>query len=193
MRAWSRTQPTPILIMPDGRATTAFRRSWLSRAHLEMSLIVEPREKGMNVIVGRLQDLPFDSMARLVAESEQTGWMFLRRLLDEWAAGTNRFDKPGEAIFAAWATGKLIGVCGLNVDPYIGDGRIGRVRHLYVLSDFRRLGVGRRLVEAVVAAARGQFVSLRLRTESAEAAEFYEELGFQRWSEMSDCTHVREI
>ena len=131
----------------------------------------------MIVAVDRLQDLPIDSLTRLIAESEQAGWRFLRRLADEWASGANRSSKPGEAIFAAWAAGTLIGVCGLNVDPYAGDRRVGRVRHLYVLSDFRRLGVGRRLVEAVVAAAKGRFVLLRLRTENGEAAEFYEELG----------------
>lgn len=147
----------------------------------------------MNVYVDRLQDLPLNALAPLVAESERTGWRFLQKLLDEWATGANRFDKPGEAFFAAWVAGKLIGVCGLNVDPYIKDRRIGRVRHLYVLSDFRRLGVGRRLVEAVVAAAKGRFVLLRLRTENGKAAEFYEELGFHRSSEMPDCTHVREV
>jgi GNAT superfamily N-acetyltransferase len=63
-------------------------------------------------------------------------------------SGTNRFNKRGEAIFAASAAGALIGVCGLNVDPYASDPRVGRVRHLYVLSGFRQLGVGRQLVEA---------------------------------------------
>jgi GNAT superfamily N-acetyltransferase len=123
----------------------------------------------MNFDVDRLHDLPLDALAPLVAESELAGWRFLQKLLDEWAAGTNRFDKPGESLFAAWVAGRLIGVCGLNVDPYIQDGRIGRLRHLYILSDFRLLGVGRRLVETVVAAAKGRFAVLRLRTESAEA------------------------
>jgi GNAT superfamily N-acetyltransferase len=147
----------------------------------------------MHVIVDRLLDLPVDSLARLVTESEQAGWSFLRRLRDEWATGANRFDKPGEAIFGAWTAGTLIGVCGLNIDPYIEDVRVGRVRHLYVLYDFRRVGVGRRLVEAVVAAAKGWFTSLRLRTESVEAADCYEQLGFQRRSEMPNCTHIREL
>jgi GNAT superfamily N-acetyltransferase len=147
----------------------------------------------MNVTVDRLRDLPLDALAPLVAESEQAGWRFLQKLQDEWAAGANRFGKPGEALFAGWVAGRLIGVCGLNADPHIEDGRIGRVRHLYVLSDFRRVGVGRRLVEAVVAEAKGRFDSIRLRTESAEAAGFYEGLGFRRRSDLPDCTHVREV
>jgi GNAT superfamily N-acetyltransferase len=148
---------------------------------------------GMSVTVDRLQDLPLDALAPLVAESNQAGYRFLQKLQDEWATGANRFDKLGEAIFAALVAGRLIGVCGLNVDPYIANGRIGRVRHLYVLSDFRRLGVGRQLVAAVLAAAKGRFTVLRLRTESVEAGGFYEKLGFRRWSDMPDCTHDRVV
>jgi GNAT superfamily N-acetyltransferase len=143
----------------------------------------------MNVIIERLPDLPLDSLAPLVVESEQAGWRFVRRLSDEWAAGANRFDQPGEALFAARVGERLVGVCGLNIDPYAADRWVGRVRHLYVLAEFRRLGVGRRLVEAVVASAQGRFASLRLRTESAEAAAFFERLGFRRRLGTPDYTH----
>ena len=34
--------------------------------------------------------------------------------------------------------GRLVGVCGLNVDPYLDDPSVGRVRHLYVLVAARR-------------------------------------------------------
>jgi GNAT superfamily N-acetyltransferase len=143
----------------------------------------------MEVTVERLTDLPPDALAALVAESERAGWRFVRRLSDEWAAGANRFDRPGEVLFATRVDGRLVGVCGLNVDPYAADEAVGRVRRLYVLAEFRRIGVGRRLVRAVVAAARGRFGSLRLRTESREAAAFYERLGFRPVG-LPDCTHV---
>jgi GNAT superfamily N-acetyltransferase len=82
-------------------------------------------------------------------------------------------------------------VCGLNIDPYVGDDRVGRVRRLYVLAGYRGLGIGSRLVDAVVRAARGRFLSLRMRTESPAAAAFYERLRFRR-VELPDCTHVLE-
>lgn len=147
----------------------------------------------MAIIITRLTELPADALAALVAESEQAGWRFVRRLADEWAAGSNCFDRPGEALYAAWSDGRLVGVCGLNVDPYAADETVGRVRHLYVLGDFRRLGVGRRLVEAVRSAAQGRFTSLRLRTESTSAAVFYERLGFRPIDDPHDSTHVREL
>jgi ribosomal protein S18 acetylase RimI-like enzyme len=146
----------------------------------------------MDVLINRLTSLPLDLLAPLLAESEQSGFRFLRRLADEWTRGNNRFDRPGEALFAAWIDGQLGGICGLNIDPHASDDRVGRVRRLYVLAAYRRLGIGRRLVEAVVCAASGRFTSLRLRTETSSAAALYERLGFHR-VELPDCTHVREL
>jgi GNAT superfamily N-acetyltransferase len=151
------------------------------------------REPSPPATVARLTDLPSTALSALVAESEQAGWRFVRRLADEWALGANRFDQPGEVLFAAWAEGRLVGVCGLNVDPYASDRRVRRVRRLYVLEEFRRRGVGRQLVQAGVAWARGSFAALRLRTESPPAAAFYERLGFRRQTAVADCTHALEL
>jgi GNAT superfamily N-acetyltransferase len=147
----------------------------------------------MDVLIERLTDYSPDVLAALVAESEQAGLRFVRRLADEWAVGINEFDEPGEAVFGAWVGGRLVGVCGLNIDPWTPDSGVGRVRHLYVLAEFRRRGVGRRLVDAVITAARGRFRLLRLRTDGEEAAAFYERLGFRRVVGAPACTHVREL
>ncbi len=143
----------------------------------------------MNITIDRVTDLPSDALAPLVAEAERDGWRSVRRLADEWAAGTNRFDRPGEALFAARADRSLVGVCGLNVDPYVGDEMIGRVRRLYVLRAYRGMGVGRRLVQAVIAAAAAHFGTLRVRTENPEAGRLYERLGFRPVAGVADCTH----
>jgi len=113
----------------------------------------------------------------------------VRRLVDEWRDGSNRFDRPGEALFGAWLDGRLVGVCGLNVDPYAGDDRVGRLRHLYVLSASRRLGVGRALMAEVLAAARERFETLRLSTTNPAAARLYESFDFRPMT-ARDCTHV---
>jgi len=144
----------------------------------------------VTVVVERLEELPLASVAPLVSESERAGESFVRRLVDEWESGANRFDRFGEALFGARAGGRLVGVCGLNRDPYADDASVGRVRHLYVAAAERRRGVGGALVSAVVDAARGTFDEVRLRTRSDEAAAFYESLGFRRTSAVADCTHV---
>jgi GNAT superfamily N-acetyltransferase len=144
----------------------------------------------MTTTVEQILELPEEELNALAADSEQAGWRFLRRLSDDWAAGTNRFHQPGEALFAARVDGVLAGVGGLNVDPYAANPRVGRVRRLYVHTAYRRRGIGRRLVEAVIKRATGVFDSLRLRTENPEAARFYEALGFQPCADATDCTHV---
>jgi GNAT superfamily N-acetyltransferase len=141
------------------------------------------------MVIQRVSRLSPDHLAPLVADSEQAGLRFVRRLVDEWIEGLNRFDRPGESLFTAVRDGRLVGVCGLNVDPYSTTPRVGRLRHLYVLTPCRRTGVGRRLVETVVAAATGTFDVLRLRTSNPEAARLYETLGFERRLDEVDCTH----
>jgi GNAT superfamily N-acetyltransferase len=144
------------------------------------------------ITIQRLRELP-PGLSELVAESERFGFRFLRRLVEEWASGANRFDGPGEALFAARADGRWIGLCGLNTDPYCAEPGVGRVRHLYVATAFRRRRVGRQLVEAVVGAARGVYGRLRLRTHNPEAARFYETLGFRPCQGQAECTHVLEL
>jgi ribosomal protein S18 acetylase RimI-like enzyme len=89
--------------------------------------------------------------------------------------------------------GRLLGVCGLNVDPYAGDERVGRVRHLYVLSTCRGRGVGRQLVRRVIVAAQGRFDELRLRTNNPAAARLYEALGFRPSEDGRDYTHLSKL
>jgi GrpB-like predicted nucleotidyltransferase (UPF0157 family) len=147
------------------------------------------------LVTGRIDSLRDhlpDGLAALLADDERAGTRFVRRLVDEWASGANRFDRSGEALFGAWVGEELVGVCGLNIDPYVETGRVGRVRRLYVHTASRRLGVGRGLVLEVIAAARGRFDSLRLRTANPAAARLYETIGF-RPSGGTDHTHVMEL
>ena len=142
------------------------------------------------VEITRLSSLNLELVAPLVAESERAGWRFLRRLVEEWKQGVNRFDKPGEALFAAVDSERLVGICGLNRDPYCDDVAVGRIRRLYVLPDYRRQGIGRELVQAAIQAAHGRFRTLRVRTENLEAGLLYERLGFLPVSDQADTTHM---
>jgi GNAT superfamily N-acetyltransferase len=148
---------------------------------------------GSSPRIERWRELPGEAVDALVVESERAGLRLVRRLVDEWASGANRFDRPDEAFFVAVQDGRVIGVCGLNVDPFAGIPRVGRVRHLYVLTAHRRGGVGRRLVEAVVEAAGNRFDELRLRTQNPAAARLYERLGFAACTAAAASTHRRRL
>jgi GNAT superfamily N-acetyltransferase len=144
----------------------------------------------MTTIV-RIADLELDTLQKLRVESSREGFKFMVRLCDEWASGANRFNQPGEALFVAVADGQVVGVCGLNCDPYARDPRIGRVRRLYVAPAHRHRGVGRVLLETVVTHARGHFSRLRVRTEAG--GDFYTAHGFQRTALDPEVTHVLEL
>jgi ribosomal protein S18 acetylase RimI-like enzyme len=87
----------------------------------------------------------------------------------------------------------VVGVCGINADPYTLEPHVGRVRHLYVREAHRRSGVGRQLVTAVIQAAGGVFGRLHLRTTNAQSARFFENLGFRPCPGQPDCTHMLEL
>ena len=144
----------------------------------------------MSVRIERLYELPAERVSPMIEESERAGLGFVRRLAEEWASGRNRFDRAGEVMLGALMGSRLIGVCGLNIDPYAGGPDVGRVRHLYVLASHRRQGVARQLVGAVIEAARGPFVTLRLRTTNEAAARLYESLGFRRQAGDQHCSHL---
>jgi hypothetical protein len=62
------------------------------------------------LIIARLDDLPLDRFAGLLAESETSGYRFLRRVVDEWASGVNRFvqDRP-------YARASVVSACGAEL------------------------------------------------------------------------------
>lgn len=125
-----------------------------------------------------------DDIAELLDAAEREGFRFIRRLADDWASG------PREAFFVARVDGRLAGVCGVNVDPYAGSPDIARLRHLYVLPGFRRGGIGRALTNvAIEFAFNAGYRVIRLRTDTAEAAAFYERCGFTRVHGDAACTH----
>lgn len=114
----------------------------------------------------------------LVEESVAEGHDFLRRLLREFEQGSNTFQRPGEGLWCARdAQGTVVGVAGLNQDPFQTDQVVGRLRRVYVAAAWRSRGVGRALVNQVLQAAQEHFPRLQLRS-SQQAMPFYDRLGF---------------
>jgi GNAT superfamily N-acetyltransferase len=144
------------------------------------------------VIIRSLLPPPWPALYPLIGESGWEGFAFLERLHGEFLDGRNRFDAPGEALLGAWRDPHLIGVGGLNRDPYASGPRVGRLRHLYVRRPERERGIGRALVAALLADAARHFDVIRLRTDTVAAARFYEALGFIP-IQLPDATHQRVL
>jgi GNAT superfamily N-acetyltransferase len=123
-------------------------------------------------------ELPLPGLDVLVKESLDEGFDFIERLVQEWESCVNCFDRPGEVLLGSYFDDILIAVGGLNIDPYTADPSIGRIRHFYVRSEWRNIGIGRQLLEALVEESRRTFRTVRLRAENAGAARLYERTVF---------------
>jgi GNAT superfamily N-acetyltransferase len=144
------------------------------------------------VTIARIRTLP-DDMENLVEPAHQEGYRFMRRLIDEFESGSNTFTHPGEALFEVRIVGKLVGIAGLNIDPYAADGAVGRVRRMYVHPDHRCHGIGTALIEAIEKHARDTFDLLQLRTDSDAASRFYASVGFIPLHGVAEATHAKRL
>jgi len=125
-----------------------------------------------------------------VAEAE--GFRFVTRFADECANGSVQLDAPGEYFYGVFENDDLVALGGVTPDPYVGDASVGRVRHVFVRPEFRARGVGRMLVDRLEARAQNRYTRLRLRTDRAAAAAFYERLGYRAISN-DTATHERAL
>ncbi|HEV2100944.1 MAG TPA: GNAT family N-acetyltransferase [Stellaceae bacterium] len=120
-----------------------------------------------------VEDLPvgFDTLRR---EARAEGCLFIERLAAEWKSCTTRFDREGEALLAARMNGVLAGIGGLTLEPVV-PGAV-RMRRFYVRPAFRRSGIGRELVTALLA----RVPASRLITVNAGRASirFWASVGF---------------
>lgn len=139
--------------------------------------------------VRAIRALPPD-LSRLVRSCADEGFRFLGRLVADWESGANRFDEDGALLLEVRAGTRLCAIGGLNQDPYRSSSSFARIRRVYVDPGDRSRGVGRQLVEALMLHAEGRFEGVRLRTDTAEAAAFYERLGFVPSEASPDATHV---
>lgn len=124
----------------------------------------------------------------LKAESIALNFNMLRRLEENWQRGENRFNAPGEKLLGAFAFGQLVGVCGLNVDPFSQQPRAGRIRHLYIGERHRRQGIGHQLLVSVITHSGASFDFLNTHAPST-AWSFYENLGFRPVYDEPRVTH----
>jgi len=130
--------------------------------------------------------------AALKEESLAQQLNMLRRLEANWLSGDNRFDRQGEKLLGAFSDGELIGIGGLNQEPYTPQPRLGRIRHLYVAQQWRRKQVGMVLLNALMDEAQQHFDLLNT-FAPATAFDFYQRAGFNRVYEIDKVTHCRYL
>ncbi len=159
-----------------------------------MVLVDEPRHRDTYRTIEDAEGAPFrDVMAALRIASlrpdvqaidalrktaVKEGYTFLDRLVEHWESGRHGFGHPGEKLIGAYDGTTLIGLGCLTQDSQTDDQRVGRIRHFYVLPNYRRHGVGKELVETLTSGANAHFDEIRLRADSKAAGKFLNNLGY---------------
>jgi GNAT superfamily N-acetyltransferase len=134
---------------------------------------------------------PYD-WDEILATSQSEGHTMLARLVSDYRAGTNRFDAPGETLYAHLDGARVIAVAGLSREQDPRFRRAGRIRRLYVLRHRRGMGLGRSLLEQLTETARAHFDTLTVNASRLDARGFYEHLGFKP-VEHPGITHVKGL
>jgi GNAT superfamily N-acetyltransferase len=132
-------------------------------------------------------------LASLIQASCDEKFTSLVRLQDEYLSGKVCFDSAGEALLGTFQATRLIAIGGLTHDPYSRDPNVGRVRHLYVMPQWRRHGIGTKLQAEIERQAQAHFSTIVLRTDTKIAASFYESLGYERMAACRNATHRRTL
>ncbi len=139
--------------------------------------------------IRKIKDSSIGLLEILANEANSEGYRFVQRTIDEWRNYINKFSKKGEILFGIFISDLCVGIGGLNVDPFINDPNIGRIRHVYISQKYRRKGLATLLLRKIIQIAAMHFELLRLYTENPNASSFYESLGFIE-SKAEKKTHI---
>ena len=150
--------------------------------------------KNITIKIEKITSFPFDGFDIFKRESRLEGYRFLDRLELDWVNNKNRFNKQGEAYYVIKVANQIHGVGGINNSPSHEHGlRIGRLRRFYVLKQFRRQGLGQKLLLHIIGQHASNFEVIQLYTTNPEAASFYEKNGFQVVHGIEKVSHELKI
>lgn len=145
------------------------------------------------ITIKRLDSVKTEEISNLLEESKRDGFRFLERLSADYQSGCNTFKKPGEMLLGAFHNETLIGLGGINQDPYSQNEKAGRIRRFYVSKEHRRQGVGELILRALLKEAEIFFDFAVLRTDNQEASLFYKQAGFIEDDRYENSTHYLDL
>lgn len=130
------------------------------------------------------------AIENLRKESEEEGYYFISRLINDWQNNTNCFALKGEGFYGVYNGKELIAIGGINQDPYIeSDTTTGRLRRFYVKQSWRRQKVGLALLKYIIEQHQNDFNEITLYTDTKAASLFYESIGFEKVSGINKVSH----
>jgi GNAT superfamily N-acetyltransferase len=144
-------------------------------------------------LIRQLSESHIKNELKILSEAASAeGYHFVQRTIEEWESRANQFSHPKEILLGYFIGSHIVGMCGLNIDPFSEENETGRLRHLYTHPDFRKQGIAGQLVQSIIQNAGHYFTRIRLRTDNPIAERFYLKCGFQQVTE-EDATHCLEL
>ncbi|HDR7355508.1 GNAT family N-acetyltransferase [Bacillus wiedmannii] len=141
----------------------------------------------------QIEDLMIYEHDYLVQESKDEGFNFLIKLISDYENKINIFNKTGECLYGIFQGEKLIGIGGLNEDPYSENNKIGRVRRFYIAKEYRRKGLGRLLLVRIISDAKKHLNIVVLNTDTVQGDKFYTSSGFVKGIKFVGASHYLNL
>ncbi|PEX94047.1 GNAT family N-acetyltransferase [Bacillus cereus] len=141
----------------------------------------------------KIEDVLKYEINHLVQESKEEGFNFLTKLVNEYETEINTFNKTGECLYGIFQEEMLIGIGGLNKNPCIEDNKIGRLRRFYISKDYRRIGLGKLLLNRLLSHAEKYFQVVVLHTDTKQGDMFYTANGFVKGKIYKGSSHYKVL
>jgi GNAT superfamily N-acetyltransferase len=141
----------------------------------------------------QIENLMEYEFSHLVQDSKEEGFNFIIKLINEYKNKINVFNKTGECLYGIFQEDTLIGVGGLNEDPYTEDNKIGRLRRFYISRDYRRIGLGNVLLNQLLCHAEKYFEVIVLHTDTKQGNAFYTANGFVKGGLYKGSSHYKVL
>ncbi|KPU56114.1 GNAT family N-acetyltransferase [Bacillus wiedmannii] len=146
-----------------------------------------------DIHIQQIEDLMKYEHDYLVQESKEEGFNFLIKLISEYENKINIFNKTGECLYGIFQGEKLIGIGGLNEDPYTENNKIGRLRRFYISKNYRRKGLGNLILNRLLLHAEKYFKVVVLHTDSKQGDVFYNANGFVKGEVYKGSSHYKVL
>ncbi|MBO1583101.1 GNAT family N-acetyltransferase [Bacillus sp. XF8] len=146
-----------------------------------------------NFQLKQIESLSQVGITHLVEESKKEGFNFLIKLVNEYRNKTNTFNKKGECLYGVFQDEVLIGIGGINQDPYMKAKVVGRLRRFYISKAYRRKGIGNLLLRKILSDAKEHFQTVVLYTDTKQASQFYISNGFMKSEGYQGATHYLRL
>ncbi|PFM14801.1 GNAT family N-acetyltransferase [Bacillus cereus] len=146
-----------------------------------------------DIHIRQIKDLMIYEHDYLVQESKEEGFNFLIKLKSDYENKINTFNKTGECLYGIFQVEGLIGIGGLNEDPFTENNKIGRVRRFYIAKEYRRKGLGRLLLVRILNDAKKYFNIVVLHTDTEQGDKFYTSSGFVKGTKYVGASHYLNL